>query len=106
MKGFRLLHLTSSFPRLILARCGRQAIFWSTGRYTLQAADYRNRREDQNLVNAAVGGFLPAREQKCNRPAAFKNATVRERPFADVLAAPVWFNSGDRIYSGKPALRQ
>jgi hypothetical protein len=39
------------------------AIFWSTGRYTLQAAVYRNRREDQNSVNATVGGFLPACEQ-------------------------------------------
>jgi len=62
--------------------------FLPTDRCTLQAAVYRNRREDQNSVNAAVGGFLPACEQNCNRPAAFKSATVRERPVADVRCAP------------------
>jgi len=40
MKGFRLLHLTSPFPRLILARCGPQVgqPFDSAGFDALQKA--------------------------------------------------------------------
>ena len=61
------------------------AIFWSTGRYTLQAAVYRNRREDQNSVNAAVGGFLPACEQiATDRPLSKMRRCANDpkRPFA------------------------
>src|SRR5438552_13540148 len=61
MKGFRLLHLTSSFPRLILARCGGQGPLGrnefdrgEVGAVTLDVA-----REQR----AACGGGVRANEE-------------------------------------------
>src|SRR5207249_39256 len=55
--------------------------------YFVSSRSLISTRETQLGASRSLADFYQRREQHCSRPAAFKNATVRERPEADICAA-------------------
>src|SRR6266550_2225796 len=52
--------------------------------YFVSGRSLNSSRETEFGASRSLADFYQRREQHCSRPAAFKNATVRERPEAEV----------------------
>ena len=75
--------------------------------YFVSGRSLNSSRETEFGASRSLADFYQRREQHCSRPAAFKNATVRERPSPAVGDLPgdwqVYLGSGRSLDSSEKA---